>query len=103
MVMRVLVDDIRDPHQYGVDRTFRTAKSFLASEELSMIDVLFLDHDLGVGKTGYDVIVELVEQRQIYPSTVEIVSSNPVGIENIGRCLEHNGYYRLNNRTFSLQ
>ena len=51
------------------------------------------DHDLGMGKSGYDVAKYIVEQ-QIPTNLVHwrIHSANPVGAANIRQLLTHYGY-----------
>jgi len=97
--VKVLVDDLRNPDIYGADIVFRSAKAFF-NKLPKNINTLFLDHDLGLGKTGYDVIVRLVEKMHIYPDNITIVSNNPVGVMSIGLCLKANGYRQTSNRTF---
>ena len=48
------------------------------------------DHDLGTGKTGYDVAKYLVENQ--IPARYKIHSMNPVGRKNIEHLLKHYGY-----------
>ena len=77
------------------------AEEFLnAPESNENINTLYIDHDLGEGKTGYYVITELIEVRKNKPYYVYIVSSNPVGIQNIERCLLHNGYKKRMHRIY---
>jgi len=45
-------------------------------------DVIFLDHDLGVGKTGYDVALWMKENIENPPDVI-IHSMNPIGAKNI--------------------
>lgn len=51
------------------------------------VDILFLDHDLGQGKTGYDLAYWMEEQEYNgninLPSTIYIHSMNPFGARNI--------------------
>lgn len=49
------------------------------------------DHDLGDGKTGYDVAKYIVE-NQIVIASFSIHSMNPVGRKNIYQLLTHYGY-----------
>lgn len=52
------------------------------------------DHDLGEGKTGYDVAKYIVE-NQIPVAGYAIHSMNPIGAFNIHQLLEHYGYGRF--------
>jgi len=88
--MEILVDDIRT---FGVDII---ARNYSAAQKVVLgcgteIDVLWLDHDLGEEKTGYDLI-QWMMQIQYKPRKVRIVSLNPVGRENITKCLKANSY-----------
>ena len=51
------------------------------------------DHDLGLGKTGYDVAKYIVENN-INLKCYWIHSRNPVGERNIHELLRHYGYTR---------
>lgn len=94
-MLNILVDDLREPIG-KFDLVFRSGGRFLTwvkkSPVSENIGTLYLDHDMGEGYTGYEVITILLEEMKIKPREVRIVSSNPVGIQNIGRALEHNGY-----------
>lgn len=102
--MRILVDDMRTPEFLGIKGeclVYRTGEDFLLETHMNKdILTLFIDHDLGEGVNGYQVITELVEVRKTKPYSVIIVSSNPVGRDNIGRCLKANGYRELDPSTF---
>jgi hypothetical protein len=101
--MKILVDDIRELSFLGISPSatvYRTGEDFLENIPEQEITTLFIDHDLGEGINGYKVVTELIEIRNTKPWSVIIVSSNPVGVENIGRCLEANGYRKLNSTTF---
>jgi hypothetical protein len=90
--MRVLVDDIRAIDADIIVRNFKS--SILLADKLDFADVdLLLDHDLGEEKTGYNFINYLIEIGNL-PKLVTIVSSNPVGRDNIIRALENEGYVR---------
>lgn len=53
--------------------------------------ILDLDHDLGKGKTGYDICKFIVENS--YPILgFHIHSMNPVGVINMRHLLTHYGY-----------
>lgn len=50
-----------------------------------------LDHDLGEGKTGYDICKFIVENR--YPLLgCHLHTMNPVGMQNMYQLLSHYGY-----------
>lgn len=52
------------------------------------------DHDLGEGKSGYDIAKYIVE-NQIQIVGYDIHSMNPVGRANIEQLLSHYGYRRV--------
>lgn len=52
------------------------------------------DHDLGIGKTGYDLAKYIVENN-IHLEFFRVHSMNPVGARNISELLEHYGYSRV--------
>ena len=52
------------------------------------------DHDLGEGKTGYDVAKYIVE-NQISIAGYCVHSMNPIGVFNINQLLQHYGYKKF--------
>ena len=56
--------------------------------------IVSFDHDLGMGKTGYDVAKYIVENH-IKLDAYDIHSMNPVGVLNISELLNHYGYKRV--------
>lgn len=50
------------------------------------VEEIFLDHDLGGKKTGYDIAVWMVEHDKV-PQLVSVHSANPVGREDIEQLL----------------
>jgi hypothetical protein len=107
----LMVDDLRsietvasfvnletDSFRIDVARTFAEARELLENSVHGIhcqYDVLFLDHDLGLGKTGYDLLLELIDGcysdvgepvlRKVHsmPKKIICISANPVGIKNI--------------------
>jgi|SRR5581483_1514285 len=60
-------------------------------------DLLFLDHDLGGEKTGYDILTFINflsndEHPVSKPTKIKLVTSNPVGRENMEFALKSMGY-----------
>lgn len=92
--MHVLaIDDIRN--FADADFICRTADSGIEALLNKDWDFLYIDHDLGEEKSGYDVLVEVSEIRQHpLPKKINIVSMNPVGLEKIGALLKNLGYCR---------
>jgi len=84
----LLIDDFRKINADVVARTYEEGLSFLQSEHW---DRVYLDNDLGssVGKDGYSLACFMEEHPEHRPGEVVIVSSNPVGRQNIERCLSN--------------
>lgn len=51
-------------------------------------DLLYLDHDLGEDKTGYDVMCWLEENTEYLPGEIVCVSANPVGKDRITQVID---------------
>jgi len=60
-------------------RSFDHAVSLI---KLNKFDEISLDHDLGTGKTGYDLAKWLTVNKK-WPEKVRVHSANPVGKRNI--------------------
>ena len=104
MLFYLYVDDIRDNvplvrirNLYGVV-TLAKAKNYkraiewiqaATAEKLNV--VLDLDHDLGEGKTGYD-ICKFIVTNSIPIKHIHLHTSNPVGMQNMEQLLTHYGY-----------
>jgi hypothetical protein len=105
---KILIDDMRnDGHDNLIDDTglppmdliirtpvmFQTLKPILKNIDF----VLFLDHDLGLdlnchyNKNGYQILMEMFDDK-IYPLIVKVITSNPVGRQNIYAALRAEGY-----------
>ena len=90
------IDDERPVAKYFNDGIAETASSyddaidvFLDMNDGDDICISF-DHDLGVGKTGYDFAKWLVEH--MVTGFFHIHSMNPVGSSNIRQLLKHYGW-----------
>lgn len=89
----ILIDDMREIFADIIIREPVTAMSLLPQLK-DQISTLYMDHDLGLGKmTGYDVLCKLVEEQQIYPDCIIMVTSNPVGRSNMCALINHTGMY----------
>lgn len=75
-----------DKNEVWFCTTYDTAVNVLRDNQ---IDALYLDHDLGEGKTGYDLACWLEEQEYLgnlpIPRLIYIHSENTVGAANIQR------------------
>jgi hypothetical protein len=96
--MWLLIDDIRDLNCDVIARNPVIGKELLAMRQWKC---LCIDHDLGTKETGYDIMKWAVKHN-VVPEKVQIVSSNPVGKENIGRLLKDNGYTSIDNVNFCI-
>ena len=89
MKLTLLIDDLRD---IDVDVIARNGKAGLVILDLIRVDVLYLDHDLGPDSiSGYTVAMKALD-LDIMPPTVILVTSNPVGRDNIIAGLKQFGY-----------
>lgn len=102
----LLIDDLRELPADYIARTFSEGLSAL--EFLGPWSTLKLDHDLasfdanGREHTGYDVVKYLAENLHLRPTKVYLVTSNPVGMRNMGDTLVNIGYKKISPREFHL-
>jgi hypothetical protein len=89
--MKLLIDDMRN---ITCDIIARNARAGLACLRAFEIDELVLDHDLGDDVNGYEVLCYALLEK-IVPDYVYVITDNPVGLENIARALEAEGFKRL--------
>jgi hypothetical protein len=93
----VLIDDCRD---FGGNTVIcRTGENGIITIMALLkagvtIERLYMDHDLGDGINGYQVI-EILAKNGLLPNFVEMVTSNPVGRERMAQVLESEGFSRL--------
>jgi hypothetical protein len=83
--MKVFVDDKRSPYEgWTLAWSYKRAIELLESGGVEKIS---LDHDLGTGKTGYDIVCWI--EKQVFgenlfePPTIYCHSANCVGRDNI--------------------
>jgi hypothetical protein len=93
----LLIDDIRELVADVTARSYAAGLDALSSQ--GPWDTLLLDHDLashedGVEKTGYDITKWIAAHMDKQPRRVILVTSNPVGRDNMGFMLEAAGYKR---------
>ena len=88
----IYIDDMRQPLIPGVIwvKSYDEAIAALTTIPYTPSLVIDFDHDLGEGKTGYDVAKWLVEYN--YFGKFRIHSMNPVGANNIRQLLKHYGW-----------
>ena len=95
---RLFVDDIRLPpigwdYVYTVPKAIRYIKQFY-----DKIEVISLDHDAGdYGPPDYIKILDWAEE--VYGSdfkpAIRLHSKNPVGVQNMRRIIERNGWKEI--------
>ena len=89
----LLIDDMKD---LGVENVARTASQGKQMLRDNPVTHLYIDHDLGCKESGYDIVNWAIEQK-LLPRWIQIVSHNPVGVQNIERALKAEGYVRVKN------
>ena len=96
--MWLLIDDKRDLNCEIIARTAKAGKLIL-HKLCGRIKTVCLDHDLGEKETGYD-ICKWACPKKIMPEHVQLVTDNPVGRDNMARCLEAHGYTSKDNTNY---
>lgn len=90
--MIIAVDDKRDLIKDGADMVIRTYKEAIRMLPNLDVDELWLDHDLGGNKTGYDILC-LIEAGKINrPRSIKLLTANPAGRAKMNQALESMGY-----------
>ena len=83
------LDDLR-PTPEGFERVYNFEEFVAFIPQNGMPDFISFDHDLGLGKTGFDCAKYLVEyclDNQTTLPEFTVHSQNPVGKENIEKLL----------------
>lgn len=109
--MRIFLDDIRNPINYGYENMVWVKTAQEAIDCLKTGNVLFLslDHDLtpdqqNLGGTygqvfedglpsGYDVVLWLKEHPEFWPKGLQVHSHNPAGAGRIQKVIEQVSKY----------
>jgi hypothetical protein len=91
----LLIDDFRE---FDVDHIAKNARDGQKALLSFPVTHLYMDHDLGDvdEATGYDVLVWAIG-RGVVPANVMMVTSNPVGRDNMVAALENIGYTKKGN------
>ena len=91
----LLIDDFRE---FDVDHIAKNAREGQKALLAYPVTHLYMDHDLGDvdEPTGYDVLVWAI-MRGACPANVMMVTSNPVGRDNMIAALENDGYSKKGN------
>lgn len=96
--MKLWVDDMRKPpsQDWLWARSYKAAITLLKEQNWNF-EIISLDHDLGRGRTGYDVLC-FIEEHFYYvgckPPLIGIHTSNPVGRQRMMQIAQN-----LNTRT----
>jgi hypothetical protein len=87
--MKIYLDDVRPiPDGWVGVRTYDEAVAVIKTGKVKEIS---LDHDLGPGKTGYDLVClieKMVVEERFIPPVMRIHSANPVGRSNMERAIQ---------------
>lgn len=94
----IIIDDVRTLD--GV-HTERTSQDGMAALRMDSFDVLYMDHDLGPEseKDGYQMIKDAY-QEGILPDHIILLTTNPVGRQNMVHFLIHIGYSQYSSISF---
>ena len=96
--MWLLIDDVRDLNCEMIARTPEAAKHALTCDSWECV---CFDHNLGCDEFGYDIMKWMLEQS-IFPPRIQLVTSNPVGRENMKMLLSSHGYVTKDGVNFNL-
>ena len=88
--MWLLIDDERNLNTEVVARTVEAARVILATN--IPWECICFDHDLGSEMSGYDVLNWALSTNNLRTRKIQLVTSNPVGRQNMMNLLEDNGY-----------
>lgn len=91
--MWLLIDDMRD---LSCDAIARNSKSAMELLKCNCWECVCFDHDLGEDVSGYDVMKSMFNLK-IYPKQIQIVTSNPVGRDNMMGLLNQESYHSKDN------
>ena len=103
--IRIWVDDIRVPtKEYFWTKTVKDTIIAIQEAEYMGFDIveISLDHDAGdYGPPDYIKVLDWLEKTgRNYP--IRIHSQNPVGVANMRRIIERNGWKEINNAQSNL-
>jgi len=96
-ITTLLIDDVREMMVDATVRNAELAKAILAGPV--KFDIVYLDHDLGPGENGLDVL-RWMFRKTIRPATIILVTMNPAGRKNLEADLRANGYTQTGNMTW---
>jgi len=88
--MILLIDDFRNLSVDVIARTAEAGKRML----LLSWDELLLDHNLGCGETGYDLLVWALYKDMVLPPKITLVTHDREGREAMEELLQQHGYIK---------
>ena len=102
--MRLWLDDLR-PMPKDFDIWAKNADDAIKYLWVGKIDHISFDHDLGEGKTGYDIaqwVEHMAYNKQLPKFTWKVHSANPIGAERIKIALSNADMYwgEINERLY---
>ena len=87
--MWLLIDDMRDMNVDVIARTGLAGKKMLA---IGGWEYILFDHDLGCDIDGYELLTYALEADLLGDAKIHLVTSNPVGRQNMEAALKDAGY-----------
>ena len=95
-MINIYLDDLRPaPEGFILARNVKECQNLIINNR-GKVNILSLDHDLGKGKTGYDLVkwLSFYNEREGYgenyfPKEIYLHTMNPVGRMNIYQLLEY--------------
>lgn len=95
--MWLLIDDQRTLNVDVIARTSEAGKMLAA---LSFWECICLDHDMGEGQEdGYQILKWMIKEGYL-PKRIQLVTSNPVGRQNMTNLLLDFGYFQTHGINF---
>jgi len=100
--MHLYIDDQRDfAGEHAVIARTGENGVLIARALAKHISVLYMDHDLGDGIDGHEVLKQLMTEEvaggriwpRVLPPVVVLVTMNPVGRDRMAALLRDNGYH----------
>jgi hypothetical protein len=92
-----MLQNINLDNHFEFDTVFRTFHEAIAgADNISCLDTVFLDHDLGTDEPGIDGhgVIKHFRDTECFPACIIIVSANPIGLRNIESVLLNDMNYK---------
>jgi hypothetical protein len=104
--LRVALDDERNYTIDQIDVLFRTpetALSYLTEFTTQDIDMLYMDNDLGPGKTEGREVLRTLLREGVLPRSICLITANTVARSAMEKDLLDFGYTRFNEKVWKLE